>query len=579
MEKKLIQEFLAESLEGLDRMERCVTALEASPQDEWLVAEIFRTVHTIKGNAGFLDYRRLERLAHASEHVLGGLRSGSLRATSEIVGALLELTDALRAGVRRLVEHDAEDDLSVESDERLIALLTQLGKSGGRRVLPARCSLSGAGGVATESLKNELCVDRTVRVDVAVLNRMMNLVSDLVLTRSQSAEAGIPAARLAELSRHLDEVTAELRTTVVEARLQPVGQLFGRFPRMVRDLALSCGKSARVELAGQETGLDKTLLEAIKDPLIHALRNAVDHGIETAEERVAAGKPAMGTIRVSARQRGGWVLIDVEDDGAGVALDRVRMAAVARGLATLEQAASMPEAEALRMLFLPGFSTMAEVTRVSGRGVGMDVVKETVERAGGSVEVQSREGLGTLLRLRMPMTLAMVPALVVKTAGQSFCVPQSCLAELVHVKRANAGLVVRKADGGRVMRSGGNLVRVLALDRLLGIENGDRALAKQGFYVAVLELEGQRFGLAVDEASISEEIIVKPLSFGLREIELYAGGTVLSNGDLAMILDIATLARLSGIEKAASPAAEWSSSFASSAPAVSVEDARRLEAV
>ena len=277
--------------------------------------------------------------------------------------------------------------------------------------------------------------DKTLRIDVDVLNRMMNLVGELVLTRNQMLQSDMAAANFPELARRLDSVTADLRETVMQARMQPVGNLFGKFPRMVRDLARTCGRDVRVEFTGQETGLDKSLLEAIKDPLTHAVRNAVDHGIEAPADRVLAGKPAEGCVRLKAFHQSGSVVIEVADDGAGIPMERVLAKAIERNLVTEEQAAGMSEREALQLIFLPGFSTAAAVTTVSGRGVGMDVVRANVEKVGGSVEIESRRGEGTTLRLRVPLTLAIVPSLVVRSGGQSFALPQSALVELVDIPK------------------------------------------------------------------------------------------------------------------------------------------------
>ena len=287
---------------------------------------------------------------------------------------------------------------------------------------------------------------------------MMNLVGELVLTRNQMLQSDMEAANFPELARRLDSVTADLRETVMQARMQPVGHLFGKFPRMVRDLAQTCGREVRIEFFGQETGLDKSLLEAIKDPLTHAVRNAVDHGIEPPAERVMAGKPSEGCVRLRAFHQSGSVVIEVADDGAGIAMERVLAKAVERGLVTAEQAAEMTEREALQLIFLPGFSTAAAVTTVSGRGVGMDVVRANVEKVGGSVELESQVGMGTTLRLRVPLTLAIVPALVVRSGGQSFALPQSALVELVYVPQRDAETAVERIGCGGVLPAAGAAV-------------------------------------------------------------------------------------------------------------------------
>ena len=389
--------------------------------------------------------------------------------------------------------------------------------------------------------------DKTLRIDVDVLNRMMNLVGELVLTRNQMLQSDRSAANFPELARRLDSVTADLRETVMQARMQPVGNLFNKFPRMVRDLARTCGRSVRIEFTGQETGLDKSLLEAIKDPLTHAVRNSVDHGIEAPSVRVLGGKPAEGCVRLKAFHQGGSVVIEVSDDGAGIAMERVLEKAIERNLVTAEQAADMSEREVLQLIFLPGFSTAAAVTTVSGRGVGMDVVRANVEKVGGSVEVESRKGEGTTLRLRVPLTLAIVPSLIVRSGGQFFALPQSALVELVDIPQKEFAHSVQRIGAAELYRLRERLLPMIWLDRLLGL-GADLHETPHGHYLAVLEADGCRYGLVVDELMSPEEIVVKPLSPVLREIGLFSGATVLGNGTLAFILDVGAAAARAGVK-------------------------------
>ena len=554
----LTKEFIAESQEGLDRMERCLTELETRPEDGELVGEIFRVVHTIKGTTGFLGFDRLEKLAHTGEHLLSALRDGKLAVTSELISGLLLLMDGLRSILTLIEETGGEGARFSDEDGALIAELSMLrGQTqeiGEARALPVK-SIAEARQIAepaaalspTSSGSASGVSDKTLRIDVSVLNRMMNLVGELVLTRNQMLQSGLAEANFPELSRRLDSVTADLRETVMQARMQPVGNLFGKFPRMVRDLANTCGRSVRMEFSGQETGLDKSLLEAIKDPLTHAVRNAVDHGIEAPGLRVLAGKPAEGCLRLKAFHQSGSVVIEVSDDGGGIALERVLAKAVERKLVTAEQAAAMSEREALQLIFLPGFSTAAAVTTVSGRGVGMDVVRANVERVGGSVEVESRLGVGTTLRLRVPLTLAIVPSLVVRSGGQSFALPQSALVELVDLPNGDAGQLVQQIGTTEVYRLRESLLPMVWLDRLLGLEPYF-AETQRSHYIAVLEAEGCRYGLVVDDLVSPEEILVKPLSAVLREIGVFSGATVLGNGTLALILDVGATAARAGVK-------------------------------
>ncbi len=389
-----------------------------------------------------------------------------------------------------------------------------------------------------------------MRIDVEVLNRMMNLVGDLVLTRNQILRCSPGAGNFPELARRLDSVTAELRENVMQARMQPVGYLFRKFPRMVRDLAAMCGRQVRIEFEGQETGLDKSLLEAVRDPLTHAVRNAVDHGIEPPEERVKAGKPAEGVVRMRAYHQSGSVVIEVSDDGAGISTERVLAKAMERGLVTPEQAASMTQREALQLIFVSGFSTAKQVTSVSGRGIGMDVVRTSVEKVGGSVELESQLGSGTTVRMRVPLTLAIVPALVLQSGGQSFALPQNALVELVYVPQREAEQTVERMGTTELYRLREGLLPLVWLDRLLGLEQSAGA-EKHDFYIAVVESEGCRFGMVVDDLKAPEEIVVKPLSSELREIGVFSGATVLGNGTLALILDVAATGARAGVRPAA----------------------------
>jgi len=564
--EELTKEFIAESQEGLERMELCLTELEKRPGDGELVAEIFRSVHTIKGTTGFLGFGRLERLAHAGESLLGALRDRKLAVSTELINGLLDLMDGLRRILRTIEARGTEGERSTDDDRELIALLAEL-QAGGEELAadggptsrnrdagqPNQLEVNGEPTSQNRDVGHTALPapvpsmqDKTLRIDVEVLNRMMNLVGELVLTRNQILRCSPGAENFPELSRRLDSVTAELRESVMRARMQPVGHLFSKFPRLVRDLASTCLRQVRLEFEGQETGLDKSLLEAVQDPLTHAVRNAVDHGIEPPEERTKAGKPVEGVVRLRAFHQSGSVVIEVTDDGAGISTDRVLAKAIERGLVTPEQAEAMTSREALQMIFAAGFSTNQEVTNVSGRGVGLDVVRSNVEKVGGSVELESRVGLGTTLRMRVPLTLAIVPALVVQSGGQSFALPQNSLVELVYVPQHEAEHAVERMGTTELYRLREGLLPLVWLDRLLGLEPraGD---AGDDFYIAVVESESRRFGLVVDDLKAPEEIVVKPLSAELRKIGVFSGATVLGNGTLALILDVAATGARAGV--------------------------------
>ena len=576
----LTKEFIAESQEGLERMELCLTQLEKKPDDEELVAEIFRAVHTIKGTTGFLGFSRLERLAHAGESLLGALRDHRLAVSTELISGLLELMDGLR-GILHIIEATGtEGERTKDNDNALIARLLELRDRGSSmKAVPASQnqapldklragSSTSSGQVAqhpSQSSDHDAVLsalpaaapgvamaaapsmqDKTLRIDVEVLNRIMNLVGDLVLTRNQILRCSPGEQNFPELARRLDSVTAELRESVMQARMQPMGYLFRKFPRLVRDLAATCGRQVRIEFEGQETGLDKSLLEAVRDPLTHAVRNAVDHGIEPPQERIKAGKPVEGVVRMRAYHQSGSVVIEVIDDGAGISTERVLVKAIERGLVTPEQAASMTQREALQLIFVSGISTAKQVTSISGRGMGMDVVRTNVEKVGGSVELESRLGSGTTLRMRVPLTLAIIPALVVRSGGESFALPQNSLVELVYVTQHEAEHAVERMGTTELYRLRKSLLQLVWLDRLLGLEHCADA-ERHDFYIAVVESEGRRFGLVVDDLKAPEEIVVKPLSAELREIGVFSGATVLGNGTLALILDVAATGARAGV--------------------------------
>jgi two-component system chemotaxis sensor kinase CheA len=388
----------------------------------------------------------------------------------------------------------------------------------------------------------------TLRVPVSVLDRLMNLVGELVLARNQliAQEALREDAALTETSQRIHHLTTGLQEAVMKARMQPIDTVFSRLPRVARDAAQATGKQARLVTAGAETELDKTLLEAIKDPLTHVVRNSVDHGLEKPAGRAAAGKPAEGTVTVRAFHDGGQVVVEVEDDGAGVNLERVKQKAVSNGIVTAEQAAALSDTEAVELLFRPGFSTAEAVTQISGRGVGMDVVRTNVERIGGSVELESYAGHGTTVRMRVPLTLVIVPSLIVSSGGERYAIPQASLVELVRIAPEREAAMVVDVQGTQVLRLRGNLLPLVDLGVVLRTRASARA-DDGGRSIVVLATAGQRFGLLVDEVADTEETVVKPLGRQLQALGVYSGATVRGDGRVALVLDVLGLARRSRV--------------------------------
>lgn len=607
----IVREFLVESHENLDQLDRDLVALEDSPDDRERLCSVFRTIHTIKGTSGFLAFPKLEHVTHVGESLLVLLRDGKLRLNGVITDVLLAMVDAVRQILSHIETEQREGD---EDYTELVTTLEQLQVTGGlgipdtpptsktaHRALelvenaaaqietiakpdsataPASQSVSAtapghppskkppaspaakpanvAPTTPTKALQPEaieveksssLSVnDATVRIDVNLLDKLMNLVGELVLARNQILQHGgaTEDAALAAACQRLNLITTELQEGVMKTRMQPIRNVWSKLPRVVRDLSQSCGKQVRMRMDGADTELDKTILEAIKDPLTHIVRNAVDHGIEPPDVRIAAGKPAEGTLWLRAFHEGGQVNIEISDDGGGIHLERVRQKAISQGLITAEQAAALSERELTNLILLPGFSTAATVTNVSGRGVGMDVVKTNVERIGGSLEIHSEFGQGTTLRIKIPLTLAIVPALTVLCRGQRFCIPQVSLQELVRLDGARVRQEIELIHSVPVYRLRGQLLPLLYLDEELKLHprrTHDERCAAETANIVVLRAEDRVFGLVVDSVTDTQEIVVKPLGQLLKDLRVYAGATIMGDGTISLILDVIGLAR------------------------------------
>ncbi len=586
--EEIIGEFLVESHENLDRLDLEFVELESDPTSRELLASIFRTIHTIKGTAGFLGLDRLEAVSHVGENLLSKLRDGELTTTPPMVSSLLAMVDAIRE-MLAVVEATGED--GTEDYAELTARLQAFAE--GREpeapaetapaeatpieatpveatvttttteatvppaaapqptdpaipppapepvaAAPAATNGSSANASSSSSSSNGSSnSDTTIRVDVRLLDQLMNLVGELVLARNQILQytSVNQDPTFVNTSQQLNLITTELQEGVMKTRMQPIGNVWSKFPRVVRDLAVTCAKQVRIEMEGEETELDKTILEAIKDPLTHVVRNSVDHGIETPDERLAAGKPAEGVLHLRAFHEGGQVIIEVTDDGKGLDTQRILAKAIERGVVTPEQAARMGEREIGNLIFMPGFSTAEQVTNVSGRGVGMDVVKSNIEKIGGSVDVQSTEGQGTTLTVKIPLTLAIIPALVVSCDDARYAIPQVNLVELLRVDPTGDGPRIEFVGDAPVYRLRGRLLPVVHLRQVLGLEPVDTD--EVAVNVVVLQADGRQFGLVVDQVNDTEEIVVKPLGPHLKSLTAFAGTTIMGDGSVALILD------------------------------------------
>lgn len=598
----VLREFLIESRDNLDQLDRELVALEGDPHSQSLLSSVFRTIHTIKGTAGFFDFKKLEAVAHVGETLLSRMRDGTIALDERRTTGLLAMVDAIRTLLLQVEQTGGEgkghygaliealsllaDDATVEAGGRHLAdARPSIGRS--QRPLrtpsigPARKSMRSPGSIHAQPRVEEAArlptppaqvtpppavsaaeaaplggtktpadearphSDSRIRVDVGLLDRLMNLVGELVLARNQLVQhaGGSGDTALVATCQRLNLITSELQEGVMKTRMQPIDNVWSKFPRVVRDLSHACGKQVTLEMDGKNTELDKTIIEAISDPLTHLVRNSIDHGIETPEQRSAAGKRPSGTLRLRAFHEGGRVNIEIADDGRGIDPERVRAKAVERGLISAERARAMSAQETINLIFLPGFSTAAQVTNVSGRGVGMDVVRSNVEKIGGSVEIDNRPGQGTSIRIRIPLTLAIIPALVVAAGGERFAIPQVNLVELVRFDAEQARSAVEHIHGVPVFRLRGNLLALVELNRALRLPRTEQ----DDFNIVVVQADDRQFGLLVDSINDTEEIVVKPLARELKGLNVYAGATIMGDGRIALILDVMGLAESSQV--------------------------------
>lgn len=599
---EIVDEFVVESLSDLDELELAFVTLEQQAEPDAL-AKIFRTVHTIKGTSGFLGFGRLESLTHVGENVLSKLRDGELSMSTDITNALLKMTDAVReilAGVADTREEPDRDypelvavltaidngepipaaeapETRVPDEPEVVAAADEDGTAvdtvveeavspapqvepsapaaTADPIAPTIDNATGAtNGTSDGPVDDRHQVSESIRVDVGLLDELMTSVGELVLARNQvlqftdsHPDGGFPAT-----SQRLNLITTELQESVMQTRMQPIENVWNKFPRVVRDLTQSSGKRARLEMEGKHTELDKTLLEAIRDPLTHLVRNSVDHGIEAVEDRRAAGKSDEGVVHLRARHEGGQVVVEISDDGAGIEPERIRTKAIEKGILTAEEAKDWSDRDVIGLIFRAGFSTAAAVTNISGRGVGMDVVRTNIENIGGSVDIQSVPGSGTTFVVRIPLTLAIIPALMVTSRGDRYAIPQANLLELVRIEEG----AVEDINGFPVYRLRGRLLPLVELSEVFDPSPGDATSNPEGrgigrprgaSNVVVVQADGCPFGIIVDEVNDTNEIVVKPLGRYLQNVSSFAGATILGDGYVALILDIVGFAAHAGL--------------------------------
>jgi len=538
----LLGDFVAETRETLEALTGEIVAWEAAPDDRARLDSIFRFVHTVKGSCGFLDLPRLERLSHAAEDVLADVRGDRRKPDAQLVSAVLavidrivELADAIESGTA-----------IADSDEHLIAALqpgaAEAAATGAPQ--PAAEPVQPAEQQGGGSASSARAVSRTIRLPVDLLDRMMAGVSDMVLARNELArrlrDSGAESATDVAFER-LSICVAEMRDAITRTRMARVENLFTALPRMVRDISAELGKLVQLEIDGGDVELDREMIEMIRDPLTHIVRNAIDHGIEPPEARILAGKPKTGRLHVSARQVGNQILIEVIDDGRGIDADRIVQKALAVGLINQDRAASLSWERKLELIFEPGLSTAQQVTAISGRGVGMDVVRANVERIGGLVDIDSRPGQGLRLTLRVPLTLTIIPALTISGGGQHFAIPRSAIDEIVRI----GGETVKMGTlgGADIVFIRGTRLPVVSLGDVIGLE----ARGNQTNLVVLKLSGGARYALAVEAVHDHEELVVKPAAPVVMACGIYGGTTLPDNSRPMLLLDVAGVAEKAGV--------------------------------
>ena len=586
----ILVEFIIEAREILDQLDLDFVQLEITPNDKKLVGNIFRAIHTLKGSSGFFAFKRLEKVSHAGESLLGKIRDGQLALDSQKTTILLSALDCLRSIIEGIEGSQTEPS---GDDSALVEQLLALASGKGIEVSVPRTATPSAAEPASTSapetqepltqssippvtattppssqlaqvdagestdevwapdpadpVKNQE-VAAPVKVNLELLDRLMNLVSEMVLARNRL----LPFTNqfvdhdFSSAVRVIDLLTLELQERMMKTRMQPISQVWTKFPRLIRDVSNDCAKKVTLIQEGAETELDRTLLDAIRDPLVHIIRNSIDHGIEIPSERLNRGKPEMGKVLLRASHENGMVVIEIADDGAGVNYDLVRQKAIEKILVSPQQAMELSDLQLLEFIFLPGFSTKSQVTNLSGRGVGMDVVKTNISNIGGSIDIDSKRGVGTTIRLKIPLTLAIMPALFIRCGSEPYAIPQSSVLEMVRLDLGADSTGLEDFYGTPVFRLRNQLVPLLFLNHQLDV-NQEMPTSDAILNIAILQSSGVRFGLVVDEVLNMQEVVVKPLGPLLKDVKDFAGATILGNGRVALILDVDGIAIQSGM--------------------------------
>lgn len=585
--KEIIDDFLIEADELISSLDNNLVKLESNPEDPDLLNEIFRAAHTIKGTSGFLGFDEVTSLTHRMEDILNKLRKNELAVSPEIMDVLLESLDVLKILLDNVREGRSNENVDIQiaishledameaggarSDDPGAgnqpvepSALTQPEEDSPAEELTVVASAESALSVSTVAAQPKTPVatsrkkpgsslkqakEQTIRVDVERLDSLMNLMGELVLSRNSLMQVnnevsieheGTPAAEhLNRSANSVSYITTELQMAIMRMRMLPVGKVFGKFPRLIRDLTRESGKQIDLEIIGEETELDKSVIEEIGDPLMHCIRNCCDHGIELPDERIAVGKPPRGTVKLIASQEGSNIVIKVVDDGHGLDVTRIRQKAVERGLVSETEAERMPDSEVFRFIFEAGFSTAKKITGVSGRGVGMDVLRTNIEKLNGMIDLESKLGQGTSVIIKLPLTLAIVQGLLVESDKEVFILPMSSVIETVKTKQSSIFYVNQRP----VLRLRGEIIPVINLNDILE-ESARGFIMSEKQYIVVVGLAEKKLGINVDRFLGQEEVVIKSLGQHLGATQGISGATILGDGRIRLIVDLIGLFNL-----------------------------------
>ncbi len=549
--KEIVETFIIETKELLEKLDNDLVELEKRPEDLELLNAIFRYVHTIKGTSSFIGFEQMSELTHKFEDVLNRLRKGELKVRPDIMDVMLEAHDLLKILLSKLERKDLRP-IEMES------VILKLEKIANGEVInnPEEISvedekfLTSNDGMDVFQRIESKVIDKTIRVDVGRLDELINLVGELVLGRNrlmqvistivEKFEGEITARELIDTVSQIEYLTSELQAVVMRARMLPIAKVFSKFPRMVRDLSREMNKKVELFIYGEETEVDKSVIEYIYDPLVHIIRNAIDHGIELPEERIKVGKPEKGKIILKAKHEGNYIVVTVEDDGRGIDPNEIRKRAIDKNLITEQEAMSISDKDILNFIFIPGFSTASKVTNVSGRGVGLDVVKANITKLNGIIDLQSTPGVGTKFILKLPLTLAIIQGLLVDVCGEIFIIPLSSVIEVVKIKAEQ----VHSIKGKEIIRLRDSILPLLRLEKIFNLKSNGFG-EKKDFYIVVLGLAEKKIGLVVDALIGQKEVVIKSLGSYLKNVKGIAGATILGDGTVRLIVDVAQVFKMS----------------------------------